>query len=115
MAIAPGKYDMTIQRRSDHNKQLLFKDSNNYDGGIDIRAVKILDNEETLYAIVQCKHWQKPIPPGEMRDFITACNEEKSEFKKVKIFMSSSKFSPKARSLAQDHDIQIINGDMLIG
>ena len=92
-----------------------IKDSNNYDGGIDIRAVKILDNEETLYAIVQCKHWQKPIPPSEMRDFITACNEEKSEFKKVKIFMSSSKFSPKARSLAQDHDIQIIDGDMLIG
>ena len=92
-----------------------IKESNNYDGGIDIRAIKILDNEETLYAIVQCKHWQKPIPPGEMRDFITACNEEKSEFKKVKIFMSSGKFNPKARSLAQDHDIQIIDGDMLIG
>ena len=29
MAIAPGKYDMTIQRRSDHNIQLVFKDSNN--------------------------------------------------------------------------------------
>ena len=29
MAIAPGKYDMTIQRRSDNNIQLVFKDSNN--------------------------------------------------------------------------------------
>ena len=29
MAIAPGTYNMTVQRRSDHNIQLVFKDSNN--------------------------------------------------------------------------------------
>jgi hypothetical protein len=29
MAIQPGTYNMTIQRRSDHNIQLVFKDSNN--------------------------------------------------------------------------------------
>tara|TARA_R100001015_G_C4626666_1_gene185770 strand:- start:946 stop:1287 length:342 start_codon:yes stop_codon:yes gene_type:complete len=29
MAIAPGTYNMTIQRRSDHSIQLVFKDSNN--------------------------------------------------------------------------------------
>ena len=29
MAITPAKYNMTIQRRSDHNIQLVFKDSNN--------------------------------------------------------------------------------------
>jgi len=29
MAITPGVYDMTVQRRSDHNVQLVFKDSNN--------------------------------------------------------------------------------------
>ena len=29
MAISPGTYNMTIQRRSDHNIQLVFKDSNN--------------------------------------------------------------------------------------
>ena len=29
MAITPGKYDMTVQRRSDHAIQLVFKDSNN--------------------------------------------------------------------------------------
>ena len=28
MAISPGTYNMTIQRRSDHNIQLVFKDSN---------------------------------------------------------------------------------------
>tara|TARA_R100001463_G_scaffold485_2_gene2164 strand:+ start:48 stop:389 length:342 start_codon:yes stop_codon:yes gene_type:complete len=29
MAIAPGTYDMTIQRRSDHNVSITCKDSNN--------------------------------------------------------------------------------------
>tara|TARA_Y100000114_G_scaffold144110_1_gene152342 strand:+ start:699 stop:1040 length:342 start_codon:yes stop_codon:yes gene_type:complete len=29
MAIAPATYNMTIQRRSDHSIQLIFKDSNN--------------------------------------------------------------------------------------
>tara|TARA_R100001224_G_scaffold92354_1_gene61592 strand:- start:437 stop:778 length:342 start_codon:yes stop_codon:yes gene_type:complete len=29
MAIAPGTYNMTVQRRSDHNIQLVFKDSSN--------------------------------------------------------------------------------------
>ena len=28
MAVAPGKYDMTIQRRSDHNVSVTLKDSN---------------------------------------------------------------------------------------
>ena len=29
MAITPGTYNMTVQRRSDHNIQLVFKDSDN--------------------------------------------------------------------------------------
>tara|TARA_R100000773_G_C4218184_1_gene116674 strand:+ start:2010 stop:2351 length:342 start_codon:yes stop_codon:yes gene_type:complete len=29
MAITPGVYDMTVQRRSDHNIQLVFRDSDN--------------------------------------------------------------------------------------
>nr|BAR30987.1 phage tail protein [uncultured Mediterranean phage uvMED]BAR30996.1 phage tail protein [uncultured Mediterranean phage uvMED] len=29
MAITPGSYNMTVQRRSDHNVQLVFKDSSN--------------------------------------------------------------------------------------
>ena len=29
MAIAPGTYNMTVQRRSDHAIQLVFKDGNN--------------------------------------------------------------------------------------
>ena len=29
MAVSPGVYNMTIQRRTDHSIQLVFKDSNN--------------------------------------------------------------------------------------
>ena len=29
MAVAPGIYNMTIQRRTDHSIQIVFKDSNN--------------------------------------------------------------------------------------
>jgi len=29
MAISPGVYNMTVQRRADHNIQLVFKDSDN--------------------------------------------------------------------------------------
>tara|TARA_R100001163_G_C4998668_1_gene148612 strand:+ start:30 stop:371 length:342 start_codon:yes stop_codon:yes gene_type:complete len=29
MAVAPATYNMTVQRRSDHSIQLVFKDSNN--------------------------------------------------------------------------------------
>ena len=29
MAVTPGSYNMTVQRRSDHSVQLVFKDSNN--------------------------------------------------------------------------------------
>ena len=29
MAITPGTYNMTVQRRADHSVQLVFKDSNN--------------------------------------------------------------------------------------
>jgi len=91
-----------------------IKTSQNYDGGIDIRAMKVLNNLETEYLIVQCKHWKTPIPPNEMRAFKTACDEEQSEYKKVKMFITSSKFSPGAKELANKHNIILVDGDDLI-
>ena len=91
-----------------------IKTSQNYDGGIDIRAVKILDNHDTEYLLVQCKHWNKPIPPGEMRDFKTACDMEESEYKKTYMFMVSGKFSPGAREIAEKFNIELIDGDDLL-
>ena len=90
------------------------KSRQNYDGGIDIRATKILDNNETEYALIQCKHWNTPIPPGEMRAFKASCDEEQSEYKKVKIFMTSNKFSPGAREYAEKYNIKLIDGSDFI-
>ena len=91
-----------------------IKTSQNYDGGIDIRAVKILDNHDTEYLLVQCKHWNKPIPPGEMRDFKTACDMEESKYKKTYMFMASGKFSPGAREIAERFNIELVDGDDLL-
>tara|TARA_A100001515_G_scaffold138626_1_gene132370 strand:- start:391 stop:2826 length:2436 start_codon:yes stop_codon:yes gene_type:complete len=100
----------------EHVKKLGYevKTCQNYDGGIDIRAMKVLDNLETEYLIVQCKHWKTPIPPNEMRAFKTACDEEHSDYKKVKMFITSSRFSPSAKELANKHNIIMIDGDDLI-
>ena len=90
------------------------KSSQSYDGGIDIRAMRVLDNLDTEYLMVQCKNWKTPIPPNEMRAFKTACDEEQSEYKKVKMFITSSKFSPGAKELANKHNIILVDGDDLI-
>jgi hypothetical protein len=90
------------------------KHKTNYDGGIDIRAVKILDNMEAEDLLVQCKHWNSPIPPGEMRDFKTACDLEETKNNKKFMFITSSRFSPGARELAEKFNIILIDGDDLI-
>ena len=90
------------------------KHKTNYDGGIDIRAVKILDNMEAEDLLVQCKHWQSPIPPGEMRDFKTACDLEETKNNKKFMFITSSRFSPGAREIAEKFNIVLIDGDDLI-
>ena len=100
----------------DYVKKLGYevKTCQNYDGGIDIRAMKVLDNLDTEYLMVQCKHWKTPIPPNEMRAFKTACDEEQSNYKKIKMFITSSRFSPSAKELANKHDIIMVDGDNLI-
>jgi len=90
------------------------KSKSNYDGGIDIRAVKILDNMAAEDLLVQCKHWNAPIPPGAIRDFKTACDLEKTDNNKKFMFITSSKFSPGAKELAEKFNIMLIDGNDLI-
>ncbi len=90
------------------------KSKSNYDGGIDIRAVKILDNMKAEDLLVQCKHWNSPIPPGAIRDFKTACDLEKTDNNKKFMFITSSKFSPGAKELAEKFNIMLIDGNDLI-
>ena len=90
------------------------KHKSNYDGGIDIRAVKILDNMEAEDLLVQCKHWNSPIPPGAIRDFKTACDMEETKNIKKFMFITSSKFSTGAKELAEKFNIMLIDGNDLI-
>ena len=53
MAITPGTYNMTVQRRSDHAVQLVFKDSNNAAinlTGFTVEAQVWEDTRTTKYA-----------------------------------------------------------------
>lgn len=90
------------------------KSKSNYDGGIDIRAVKILDNMKAEDLLVQCKHWNSPIPPGAIRDFKTACDLEKTDNNKKFMFITSSKFSVGSKKLAEKFNIMLIDGNDLI-
>ena len=85
----------------------------NYDGGIDIRAWNKEGPIKTL--LIQCKHWNTPIPPGEMRAFKASCDEEKVEGEKVLMFMSFGKYSPGARKYAEKYNIELIEGDHFLG
>ena len=91
-----------------------IKHRRNYDGGIDIRAVKILDNMEAEDLLVQCKHWNYPVSPGAIRDFKTACDLEESKNNKKFVFMTSSKFSPGAVELADKFGIMLVDGEQFI-
>ena len=64
---------------------------NNYDGGIDIRALKEFKNGTIKQLFVQCKHWTKHISPGAMKEFKASCDEEKSEHEQVFMFITSSR------------------------
>ena len=111
--LSPAGFEEYCEKYLSQDKWKITKRSS-YDGGIDIRALKEFKEGSIKSLLVQCKHWKTPIPPGEMRDFITACNLEKTEHEKIKMFITSSKFSPKARSLAEEHDIKLIDGDILL-
>ena len=91
----------------------IFK-NNNYDGGIDIRALKEFKEGTVKNLLVQCKHWNKPIPPGEMRDFKAGCDEEAMEHEKILMFITSSQYSPGAREYAKKFNIELIDGDDLL-
>ena len=88
---------------------------NNYDGGIDIRAWKKFKNGTIKKLLVQCKHWKKPVGPDVIRELIGASKLEESEHKKVLMVITSSKFTFGAREAAAKENIELIDGDKLLG
>ena len=84
---------------------------NNYDGGIDIRAWQEFKDGSIKTLLVQCKKWNSPIPPEELRAFKTATDDEEVQGEKVLMFMASGKYSPGARKNAEKYNVQLIDGD----
>ena len=84
---------------------------NNYDGGIDIRALKEFKDGSIKTLLVQCKKWNKPIPPHELRAFKTATDEEEVQGEKILMFMAYGKYSTGARTEATKFNVELIEGD----
>ena len=62
---------------------------NNYDGGIDIRALR--DTKEGVEQLVaQCKHWKKPIGPDVLRELVGSATDEECEYNIVLMVITSS-------------------------
>ena len=92
MAITPGTYNMTVQRRADHSIQLVFKDNNN--AAINLTgytvAAQVWDKERT----------------GKYADFaISYTNRSNGEFKISLTDIQTTQFSP--NELA--YDVLLVN------
>ena len=87
---------------------------NNYDGGIDIRALKEFKDGTIKKLIVQCKHWKKPIGPDVLQALVGAAADEKSEHEKVLMVITSSRFTSGATKYAEKFNIELIDGDVLL-
>lgn len=87
---------------------------NNYDGGIDIRALKEFKDETIKKLIVQCKHWKRPVGPDVIREFKGAADAEEDKHEKVLMVIISSVFTTGAREYAKKFNIELINGEELL-
>ena len=90
----------------------------NYDGGIDIRALRQKPKSDTVQKLlVQCKHpyvSMKPIGPEVIRELIGSQIVEDDEFENVLMVITSSKFTPGAKDIAQKHNVILVDGDDLL-
>ena len=87
---------------------------NNYDGGIDIRALKEFKDGTIKKLIVQCKHWEKPIGPDVLRELVGSAEDEESKHKKILMVITSSRFTPGTTKYAEKFNIELIDGDVLL-
>jgi restriction system protein len=78
------------------------------DGGIDI---KIHDRNGTLFAIAQCKSWNKPIGVNLIRELYGIMASEKIKYG---IFLTTSIFSEDALEFAKNKALILIDADELV-
>jgi len=87
------------------------------DGGIDIEAYKTVvkgETEKVIRLFVQCKHQKKNIGPDVIREILGAKEVEDKEHDTQLMVMISGKFSNGAITLANKHNVKLIDGAELL-
>ena len=87
------------------------------DGGIDIEAYKTVvkgETEKVIRLFVQCKHQKKNIGPDVIREILGAKEVEDKEHDTQLMVMISGKFSNGAITLANKHNVKLIDGVELL-
>ena len=87
---------------------------NNYDGGIDIRAIKEFKDGTIKNLLAQCKHWKKPVGPDVIREILGAEIVENNKSDNVLMVITSSRFTTGATKIASNHNVKLIDGDDLL-
>jgi len=87
------------------------------DGGIDIEAYRTVvkgETEKVIRLFVQCKHQKKNIGPDVIREILGAKEVEDKEYDTQLMVMISGKFSNGAITLANKHNVKLIDGVELL-
>ena len=87
------------------------------DGGIDIEAYRTIvkgETEKVIRLFVQCKHQKKNIGPDVIREILGAKEVEDKEHDTQLMVMISGKFSNGAITLANKHNVKLIDGAELL-
>ena len=78
---------------------------------------ELIKSDTVQKLLVQCKHpyvSMKPIGPEVIRELIGSKIVEDDEFENVLMVITSSKFTPGAREIANKHDVILVDGDNLL-
>ena len=115
--LTPGRFE---EKMDDYVTSLGWEvqERTNYDGGIDIRAERLKPKSDRMQKLlVQCKHpyvSMKPIGPEVIRELMGSEIVEDNNSENVLMVITSSKFTPGAREIANKHKVILIDGDDLL-
>ena len=112
--LSPAGFEEQMSKFLERTRKWRICERNNYDGGIDIRAYKDFKDGSTKKLLVQCKHWKNAVPPGVIRELLGSAQLDKEKIEKVLMVITSGCFSSGAIDLAKEHNIELIDGDVLL-
>jgi restriction system protein len=101
---------MRLLREAGFERVLVTGRSN--DGGIDGVGVLLVNDLMSFNVVFQCKKWEQPVPPKEIRDLRGAMGGRAEKG----IFLTTSTFSTNARAQAERPGavpIELVDGEKL--